>query len=86
MSVGSVVGGSQPASAINVQGTQDSNSLERKVEQLKDQIEQVKKNEKLSQEEKDKRITNIETQVVQLEQQKGRESSQVSSVELKKTL
>ena len=84
MSVGSVVGGSQPASAINVQGTQDSNSLERKVEQLKDQIEQVKKNEKLSQEEKDKRITNIETQVVQLEQQKGRESSQVSSVELKK--
>ncbi len=84
MSVGNVVGVSNPASAASAQGTQDTASLERKIEQLKNQMEQIKEDEQLSQEEKDKRITNLENQVAQLEQRKEWESSQTASVELKK--
>lgn len=84
MSVGNVVGASNPVSTAKAQETNDTSSLDRKIEQLKKQIEQINQNEKLSQEEKDKRIANIENQVIQLEQQNGQESSKVSSAEMKK--
>lgn len=84
MSIGNVVGVSNPASAVQAQKTNDTSSVDRKIEQLKKQLEQIKQNEQLSQEEKDKRIANIENQVAQLEQQKGQESSKASSVEMKK--
>ncbi len=84
MSIGSVVGVGHSASAAKAQKSNDTSSLDQKIEQLEKQIEQIKNNEKLSQEEKDKRITNIENQVAQLEQKKQQECRNDSSIELKK--
>lgn len=84
MSIGSVVGVGHSASATKAQKSNDTSSLDQKIEQLEKQIEQIKNNEKLSQEEKDKRITNIENQVAQLEQKKQQEGRNDSSIELKK--
>lgn len=84
MSIGSVVGVGHSASAAKAQKSNDTSSLDQKIEQLEKQIEQIKNNEKLSQEEKDKRITNIENQVAQLEQKKQQEGRNDSSIELKK--
>lgn len=84
MGIGSVVEVSQSASAAKVQKSNETSSLDQKIEQLEKQIEQIKNNEKLSQEEKDKRITNIENQITQLERKKGQESRNAPSVELKK--
>ena len=84
MNIGNVMGASNSVSTAKAQETNDTSSLDRKIEQLKKQIEQINKNDKLSQEEKDKRVANIENQVVQLEQQNGQESRNASSVEMKK--
>ncbi len=84
MSIGSVVGVGHSASVTKAQKSNDTSSLDQKIEQLEKQIEQIKNNEKLSQEEKDKRITNIENQVAQLEQKKQQEGRNDSSIELKK--
>lgn len=86
MNIGNVMGASNSVSTAKAQETNDTSSLDRKIEQLKKQIEQINKNDKLSQEEKDKRVANIENQVVQLEQQNGQESRNASSVEMKKGL
>ena len=84
MSIGSVVGVGHSVSAAKAQKSNDTSSLDQKIEQLEKQIEQIKNNENLSQEEKDKRIENIENQVAQLEQKKQQEGRNTSSVELKK--
>ena len=84
MSIGSVVGVGHSVSAAKAQNSNDTSSLDQKIEQLEKQIEQIKNNENLSQEEKDKRIENIENQIAQLEQKKQQEGRNTSSVELKK--
>lgn len=84
MNIGNVMGANNLVSAPKVQETNDTSSWDRKIEQLKKQIEQIKQNEKLSQEEKDKRIANIENQIAQLEQRKGQADSEPSSIEMKK--
>lgn len=84
MGIENVVGASDLVSTTKVQETNDTSSLDGKIEQLKKQIEQINKNKKLSQEEKDKRITNIENQVAKLEQQSSQENNNIPSAEMKK--
>lgn len=81
MSIGNVMGANNSLSVTEARKTNDTSSLDSKIEQLKKQIEQIKKNKEISQEEKDKRIANIENQIVKLEQQK---SNNTSSVEMRK--
>ncbi len=60
----------------------DSSSIDRKIEQLRQQLEQVKKNKQLSPEEKEKRTKNIQNQIENLEKQKvqnAKEEKQVDS-------
>lgn len=61
--------------------TNDKVSLDKKIEQLQKQLEQIKENDKLPEDEKEKRIENIEKQISQIEQQK--ENSKNSSVDMK---
>lgn len=86
MSIANITGANNPAvmSTKTQQVNQDTSSLDTKIEQLQKQLEQIKENDKLSEDEKEKRIANIEQQIVQLEQQKAKESSKDSSIEIKR--
>ena len=84
MSITNIAGAVSPATTPKAKEINDTSSLDRKIEQLKKQLEQVKKNKEISQEEKDKRIANIEKHIAQLEQQKGQESRDTSSNDIKK--
>ena len=84
MSITNIAGAVSPATTPKAKEINDTSSLDRKIEQLKKQLEQVKENKEISQEEKNKRITNIEKHIAQLEQQKGQESRNTSSNDIKK--
>lgn len=84
MSITNIAGAVSPATTPKAKEINDTSSLDRKIEQLKKQLEQVKENKEISQEEKNKRITNIENHIAQLEQQKGQESRNTSSNDIKK--
>lgn len=84
MSITNIAGAVSPATTPKAKEINDTSSLDRKIEQLKKQLEQVKENKEISQEEKSKRITNIEKHIAQLEQQKGQESRNTSSNDIKK--
>ena len=84
MSITKIAGAVSPATTPKAKEINDTSSLDRKIEQLKKQLEQVKENKEISQEEKNKRITNIEKHIAQLEQQKGQESRNTSSNDIKK--
>lgn len=84
MSITNIAGAASPATTPKAKEINDTSSLDRKIEQLKKQLEQVKENKEISQEEKNKRITNIEKHIAQLEQQKGQESRNTSSNDIKK--
>lgn len=86
MSITNIAGAVSPATTPKAKEINDTSSLDRKIEQLKKQLEQVKENKEISQEEKNKRITNIEKHIAQLEQQKGQESRNTSSNDIKKEL
>ncbi len=67
----------------------DSTSIEQKIEQLRKQLQQIKENQQLSPEEKEKRINNIQKQIDHLERQKAEASKEndqkdVSSVQSEK--
>ncbi len=84
MSITNIAGAVSPVTTPKGKEIHDTSSLDRKIEQLKKQLEQLKKNKNISQEEKDKRIANIEKQIARLEQQKGQESPNTSSDDIKK--
>ena len=84
MSITNIAGAVSPATTPKAKEINDTSSLDRKIEQLKKQLEQVKENKEISQEEKNKRSTNIEKHIAQLEQQKGQESRNTSSNDIKK--
>lgn len=84
MSITNIAGAVSPATTPKAKEINDTSSLDRKIEQLKKQLEQVKENKEISQEEKNKRITNIEKHIAQLEQQKGQEIRNTSSNDIKK--
>ena len=84
MSITNIAGAVSPATTPKAKEINDTSSLDRKIEQLKKQLEQVKENKEISQEGKNKRITNIEKHIAQLEQQKGQESRNTSSNDIKK--
>ena len=84
MSITNIAGAVSPATTPKAKEINDTSTLDRKIEQLKKQLEQVKENKEISQEEKNKRITNIEKHIAQLEQQKGQESRNTSSNDIKK--
>ena len=84
MSITNIAGAVSPATTPKAKEINDTSSLDRKIEQLKKQLEQVKENKEISQEEKNKRITNIEKHIAQLEQQKGQESRNTSSNDINK--
>lgn len=84
MSITNIAGAVSPATTPKAKEINDTSSLDRKIEQLKKQLEQVKENKEISQEEKNKRITNVEKHIAQLEQQKGQESRNTSSNDIKK--
>ena len=84
MSITNIAGAVSPATTPKAKEINDTSSLDRKIEQLKKQLEQVKENKEISQEEKNKRITNIEKHIAQLEQKKGQESRNTSSNDIKK--
>lgn len=84
MSITNIAGAVSPATTPKAKEINDTSSLDRKIEQLKKQLEQVKENKEISQEEKNKRITNIEKHIAQLEQQKRQESRNTSSNDIKK--
>ena len=84
MSITNIAGAVSPATTPKAKEINDTSSLDRKIEKLKKQLEQVKENKEISQEEKNKRITNIEKHIAQLEQQKGQESRNTSSNDIKK--
>lgn len=84
MSIANVTGVSNLATTFGTQQTNDTASSDTKAEQLQKQLEQLKKNDNLPHDEKEKRIANIEKQITQIEQQEGKESSNDSSFELKR--
>ncbi len=69
MSITNIAGAVSPATTPKAKEINDTSSLDRKIEQLKN-----------------KRITNIEKHIAQLEQQKGQESRNTSSNDIKKEL
>ncbi len=56
------------------QGIGSSSSVAQKISQLKEEIRQVKSNDKLSEEQKQRKIRNLKRQIQQLERQKEKES------------
>lgn len=84
MSIANVTGVSNLATTFETQQTNDTASSNTKAEQLQKQLEQIKKNDNLPNDEKETRIANIEKQLAQIEQQEEKESSKDSSFEMKK--
>lgn len=84
MSIANVTGVSNLATTFETQQTNDTASSNTKAEQLQKQLEQIKKNDDLPNDEKETRIANIEKQLAQIEQQEEKESSKDSSFEMKK--
>lgn len=70
------------SSVGNVNGTQqkgqanDTQSIEQRIQQLQKQIRDLKSNEKISPEEREKRIKNLEEQIERLEEQKQKMEKQ----------
>lgn len=84
MSIANVTGVSNLATTFETQQTNDTASSNTKAEQLQKQLEQIKMNDNLPNDEKEARIANIEKQLAQIEQQEEKESSKDSSFEMKK--
>lgn len=84
MSIANLAGVGGSATAPKARQTSDTSSLDRRIEQLQKQLEQIKRNEKLPQEEKEKRIAHIEKQIARLKQQKSKESSEASPIDREK--
>lgn len=67
MSIANVTGVSNLATTFETQQTNDTASSNTKAEQLQKQLEQIKKNDDLPNDEKETRIANIEKQLAQIE-------------------
>lgn len=59
----------------------NTQSIDQKIRELKDQMKKVKENKKLSPEEKEKRIKNLEQQIKKLEEQKHKMKKKESEAE-----